>query len=846
MSPEEPDKEEQAAGATEAESGPAGGAEAESGPAEGATAAGGERPADRVRAQIRGLRSAEPRSPRPEDRRRPGRTGPERGEPESDAELPRTPADRVRAQIRRPKDAERLGRAERAETADDDGVERDSPNSPSAPGELKAPNTPTPPASEGEADSGPGLADRSGASPAEVAESPADRVRSQIRGLQRTGRHPERRGHRRGRRAAEILHPTTGPQAKEAPDGLSRGDGDDETGVADERPDSADAHGPVGRAVRVPGEGAEAEPFPGSGATAAAGSRAGGGEPREGTREEAAEGARGRVRPGADSPAASGPVRLGAAETALSRWRRSDEPDPSDPSDRCDPSAPSDTEAGADGRDHENQENHGDHGDHENYGDHGDHPDDRRDRDRRRSDRRTPAFGGETPRPERHSPSAPAPAPAPAPASAPKPASAPASVSTAGDLRRTFPAPPAGDGGRSGEEAARTWWGRAWVDALEDLSTDAGRLERGRGYADAGQVAAITVTPGQVLAYVHGGRARPYRARIRLRTLSDDAWDRFLDAVAERPAQLAALLEKEMPRSLATGAGAGLAPGPGDLDPDCTCPDPGRPCKHAAALCYRTAALLDADPFVLLLMRGRGEHDVLDALARRNAHRAARRQDDSAGFPGVGAAEALTSRVPGPLPVPLPPLPHPEQPPAYPAASGGPDPLALDQLATDAAARAYTLLTTGQDPVAGLDLWRDAVRLAAARPGSGLTSASRALYGSLAGAAGTTPNELARAVAAWRQGGPAALDVLEESWDPPAGPFDRARPALLALGLTPFRPSHNRLTQPEGRIQLRLGREGQWYAYESEPGSDDWWPRGTPDPDPAVALRAVTEAPGDR
>ncbi|MBM7089996.1 hypothetical protein JTP67_15950, partial [Streptomyces sp. S12] len=153
------------------------------------------------------------------------------------------------------------------------------------------------------------------------------------------------------------------------------------------------------------------------------------------------------------------------------------------------------------------------------------------------------------------------------------------------------------------------------------------------------------------------------------------------------------------------------------------------------------------------------------------------------------------------------------------------------------------LLTTGRDPVGGLTLWQDAVRLAAARPGSGLTAATRSLYASLATAAGRSPADLARAVAAWRQGGPAGLDALEEPWDPPAGRFDRARPLLLAADLPAFRPWRNRLTHPRGHVQLRLGRDHLWYAYESEPGRDDWWPRGTPDPDPVGALTGM-DTPG--
>ncbi|MEC7057753.1 SWIM zinc finger family protein [Streptomyces violaceochromogenes] len=409
------------------------------------------------------------------------------------------------------------------------------------------------------------------------------------------------------------------------------------------------------------------------------------------------------------------------------------------------------------------------------------------------------------------------------------------------ELRRTFPPFPP----RDGDRFAESWWGNAWVGALEQGALDVKRLERGRGYAGQGHVDAITVTPGLVLAYVQGSRPRPYRVQVRLRTLDDTDWDRFLDAAADRPGHIAALLDKEMPQSLAE-CGVPLLPGPGDLEPRCSCPDRGHPCKHAAALCYQTARLLDADPFVLLLLRGRGERELLDALSRLSATRAARAARDKgpAPLPGVRAAEVLASSALAPLPAPLPPPAHPEQPPAYPAAPGGPDPFALDQLATDAAARAHALLGTGRDPVGQLTFWQDAVRLAAARPGAGLTAGTRSLYASLAAAAGRTPSELARAVAAWRQGGLEGLAVLEEPWDPPAGRFDRARPLLLAADLPAFRPWRNHLTHPRGHLQLRLGRDGLWYAYESEPGHDDWWPRGTPDPDPVGALTGLG-VPGD-
>lgn len=408
------------------------------------------------------------------------------------------------------------------------------------------------------------------------------------------------------------------------------------------------------------------------------------------------------------------------------------------------------------------------------------------------------------------------------------------------DRRRTFPAlpprpGPAGDGFDNGDFAT-SWWGNAWVEAMEDSALDPARLQRGRAYAGRGHVDAITVTPGRVMAYVHGSRPRPYRTEIRLRTLGDDDWEDLMDAAAARPDHIAALLDKDMPHALA--ASADLLPTAGDLTPDCSCPDDGFPCKHAAALCYQTARLLDEDPFVLFLMRGRGEHEVLADLTRRNATRSAVERTAAAPpMPTVDAATALTPRAPRTLPPPFPLPANPGRPPVYPHTPGAPDPLALDLLATEAAARAHTFLATGIDPVAGLTPWQDAVRLAAAHPGSGLTASTRALYRDLAAGTDHSPMDLARAVAAWRQGGLAGLAVLEEPWDPPAGPFDRARPALIAADFPHFRPWRNRLSEPS--LQLRFGRDGLWYGYESDRDREDWWPRGTPDTDPVGALTAL-------
>ncbi|WP_043263872.1 SWIM zinc finger family protein [Streptomyces sp. CT34] len=475
------------------------------------------------------------------------------------------------------------------------------------------------------------------------------------------------------------------------------------------------------------------------------------------------------------------------------------------------------------------------------------------------------------------------------------------------DRSRTFP--PLPDRTGAGEPFAASWWGRAWLAALESSALDSARLARGRTYAQDGHVDTVNITPGRILATVRGSRPRPYSAEIRLGTLSDAGWDALLDAVAAEPAHLTALLAKQLPRALAE-AETGLLPGPGDLVPRCSCPDHGRPCKHAAALCFQVARLLDADPFVLLLMRGRGERELLDELSRRHTAHTARKSRTQAVLtatrPGGGGSAAVSSaagsgpeagragatgpagaRAPGPLPVateeagraptaasaprgvlarealagrPRPPLPpplavppHPGRPPVLPDADGLPfDPATLEFLAADAAARAHACVTAAGAPAAGgarpatpgpypaLPPWEDAVRLAAtAHPTAGLTATTRALYRDLAAATGRTPGDVARSVAAWRQGGREGLALLEATWNPPAGDFDRARSALLAAGLPALRPRRNHLTDPDRGIQLRFGHDNRWYPYESEPGAEDWWPAAPADPDPVGALTSL-------
>ncbi len=374
-----------------------------------------------------------------------------------------------------------------------------------------------------------------------------------------------------------------------------------------------------------------------------------------------------------------------------------------------------------------------------------------------------------------------------------------------------------------------TWWGAAWVDALEQRARlDANRLPRGRTYARSGAVGDLALAPGEILASVQGSRRTPYKVRVRVRAFEPREWERLLDALAAEIGHTAALLDGELPPGVADdvrGAGLDLLPGPGELQPRCSCPDWADPCKHSAAVCYLVADALDADPFDLLL-RGRGRDEVLAALrARRHAGEA---PPPAAGEGperdrGVPARDAWR-REPGPVPA-APHVPrHARRPTvlaADPPAGSGIDADALRSLAADAAARALALLHGATASGLELDAAQDlARRAAAALPTGDATTEPRALV-ELAARAGMPARELLRRGLAYRDGGAEALALLEGSWDP--GP-DAVAPGKALLGERAVA-RRNRVTL--GERQLRLGRDGRWYPYRKERGGG-WRPDGAP------------------
>ncbi|MFG2396993.1 SWF or SNF family helicase [Streptomyces lydicus] len=417
------------------------------------------------------------------------------------------------------------------------------------------------------------------------------------------------------------------------------------------------------------------------------------------------------------------------------------------------------------------------------------------------------------------------------------------------EAERTFAAlPPAG-----GRGFAETWWGRAWLKTLEDSALDGAQLKLGRRHARAGAVGAVSVRPGRITAVVRDRDHSRHRTDVLLPQLTGAQWDRFLDLVTDRAGHLAALLDRDVPPVLAedaAAAGIELLPGIGDMESECGC-GAWDHCAHSSALCYQVARLLDQDPFVLLLLRGRGERELLAELQARSASRAGAPAGREAGAEragaGVPAAEAYAARdILPPLPAPPPPV---DVPGAAPVLGGGTPPApgvavaALEFLVRDAAVRAQLLLADALSPwhpdappPPALTPGQDAVRLAA-------TGAGEAVSARLAAGSGRDVRGLALAVRAWELGGAAGLAVLEEEWTPDPAALARAAGRLAAAwedgeARPRLRASANRWTVTGGEAQLRYGRDGRWWPYRKEGGR--WAPAGPASEDPAGALAALS------
>ncbi|MFG2039309.1 hypothetical protein [Dactylosporangium sp. NPDC048998] len=222
-----------------------------------------------------------------------------------------------------------------------------------------------------------------------------------------------------------------------------------------------------------------------------------------------------------------------------------------------------------------------------------------------------------------------------------------------------------------------SWWSKRFLAVLESFALGT-RLTRGRNYARAGQVLQLDVAPGAVTATVQGSRPAPYKVSIGLTIFPDSVWSAVERALAAEALGAAKLLAGELPPHVEDVFGAASAPlfpaRFADLAMRCSCPDQAVPCKHLAATCYLLAERFDADPFLILLWRGRSREALLSALRTLRAGGPAvpiGESDDHEPVPAlspIGTAGALAGLTEPDVEIErfwLPPVPLTDPEPSY-------------------------------------------------------------------------------------------------------------------------------------------------------------------------------------
>ncbi len=184
--------------------------------------------------------------------------------------------------------------------------------------------------------------------------------------------------------------------------------------------------------------------------------------------------------------------------------------------------------------------------------------------------------------------------------------------------------PAAAPGVKTPAAPDRGWLTQRWLGLVEALLPAEGT--EGAGAARSAPGESLAIHPGRIEAQFPGRPAQAFVTTIRVATLSDQDWDRIINAMAGEALYPAKLLGGEVPEAidgLMTGLGLELLPrSRGELDLVCTCERPG-PCPHLAATASRFADRLDDDPLVIFTLRGLPGDQLLDRLRQArliNAH----------------------------------------------------------------------------------------------------------------------------------------------------------------------------------------------------------------------------------
>ncbi len=155
-----------------------------------------------------------------------------------------------------------------------------------------------------------------------------------------------------------------------------------------------------------------------------------------------------------------------------------------------------------------------------------------------------------------------------------------------------------------GKVIAKTFWGKAWCELLEEYSDIDTRLPRGRTYVRSGHVVDLKANGGSINAKVLGSSL--YKVTVSITPIEKNKWTSLIEECRGSIGSLVELLEGTLSDSVMRkmiSHNSGFFPSLKEITYSCSCPDWASMCKHVAAVLYGIGNRMDTCPDLLFQLR---------------------------------------------------------------------------------------------------------------------------------------------------------------------------------------------------------------------------------------------------
>jgi uncharacterized Zn finger protein len=190
---------------------------------------------------------------------------------------------------------------------------------------------------------------------------------------------------------------------------------------------------------------------------------------------------------------------------------------------------------------------------------------------------------------------------------------------------------------RRGAVRVDSWWGRAFLRAIEELAYDDNQLSGARSLARSGRIGGLVVEAGRFAAAVDDERGL-WTVTGTVPVLARDSVAALSEVLGASPERAEALLVGELPLDVAEHAeeaGVELVPYGEELAVTCTCGYWHAVCAHSLAVMHQLCWTVDRDASVLLHLRG-AERDELLGQLRQGMRRQRSAGPDAGGVAATG------------------------------------------------------------------------------------------------------------------------------------------------------------------------------------------------------------------